>query len=380
MTTRGRGVFVFAFTIVSLLANSRTSKAVILVSSDVGNSWDWLIGANPLVVAPLQTKFAALQVMNDPFNPPFTGQVQVQATCCKDMVSKAPVTAAGVTVQLTPFRCLALDLTRPVPPRDRDIRFRPGFPGGERLPDCPGTSGATFNISGTTPGTAFLRVTASSAAMPGFYMATVTATSTQGQVAQDIYFTVLPAAWPADGATCASPVGAIALASIAPTPFVWKASHAASTSYTVAAKFTSPNGMAGMQLDVVNPGGTGPLPKSVAIITFKNTKGWPVGMRTTNSATCNTTGQQVTVHAGETKSISISMASTTTLVFSKSTCRALWNAFDCWGQSALGLDDVVAFSEGPFWTLFGGRKVAIETVGDWASMPTPNLVIGMTGP
>jgi hypothetical protein len=74
------------------------------------------------------------------------------------------------------------------------------------------------------------------------------------------------------------------------------------------------------------------------------------------------------------------MASTTTLVFSKSTCRALWNAFDCWGQSALGLDDVVAFSEGPFWTLFGGRKVAIETVGDWASMPTPNLVIGMTGP
>ena len=381
MIRHRKTVFVWALAVLSLLATARISEAVILISSDVGNSWDWLIGANPLFVSPSQTKFAALQIMNDPFNvPPFTGQVQVQATCCKDMVSKAPVTATGVTVQLTPFRCLTLDLTQPVPPRDIHREFPPGFPVGERLPDCPGTSGATVSISGTTQGTAFLRVTASAAATPGGYIATVTASSAGGQATQDIFFTVLPSAWPADGSTCPASMAPISLASISPTPFVWKTTHAASTSYQIGAAFGGSNPPGGLQFTVVNPGGTGPLPRNVAIITFKNTKGWPVGMRTTNSATCGTTGQQVVAAEGETKSISISTANTTTLVFSKSSCRAVINLFNCWGGSALGLDDLAAFSPGPFWTLFGGRKVAIETVGDWGTLLAPNMVIGVTGP
>jgi hypothetical protein len=97
-------------------------------------------------------------------------------------------------------------------------------------------------------------------------------------------------------------------------------------------------------------------------------------MRTANSASCGSPGQQVTVSEGQTRSFSISGTSTTTLVFSKSTCRAWVDAFDCWGRSALGLDDIVAFSEGPFWTLFGGRKVEIETVGNWGSIPRPTSI------
>jgi len=31
----------------------------------------------------------------------------------------------------------------------------------------------------------------------------------------------------------------------------------------------------------VSTGGTGPIPRNVAVVTFKNMKGWPVGIRTT---------------------------------------------------------------------------------------------------
>jgi len=82
----------------------------------------------------------------------------------------------------------------------------------------------------------------------------------------------------------------------------------------------------------------------------------------------------VTVAAGETKSISFSSASTTTLVFSKSTCRAFINLFNCWGGNALGLDDLAVFSAGPFWTLFGGRMVSLSTVGDWSKIPVADSI------
>ena len=52
----------------------------------------------------------------------------------------------------------------------------------------------------------------------------------------------------------------------------------------------------------------------------------------------------------------MSANSVSTLVFSKSTCRAWIDWFGCWGGSGLGLDDIVAFTEGPFWALFGGRN------------------------
>jgi hypothetical protein len=382
MTTRQKTVFVCAFSVLSLLAIPWISEAVILIGSDTGASWDWLTGANPLFVSPSQMKFAGLEIRNDPFNlPAFTGQVQVQATCCKDMVTKAPVTPAGVTVQITPTRCFVPNLLETLPPREIRRDFPLGTPNLERLPPCPATSGATVSISGTTSGSAFMRLSATTGATAGGYIATISATSPQGQVTKDLFFTVLPAAWPGDGSTCPAGLASnISLASLSPTPFVWKTTHAASTSYQVGVGFIGSRPGTGMEFKIVDPGGTGPLPRNVAIITFKNTKGWPVGLRTTNSAMCNTTGQQVTVAEGETKSISISTTSTTTLVFSKSSCRALINMANCWWGSALGLDDMAAFSTGPFWTLFGGRKVAIETVGDWGTLIAPNMVIGVTGP
>jgi len=56
------------------------------------------------------------------------------------------------------------------------------------------------------------------------------------------------------------------------------------------------------------------------------------------------------------KTFPISANSVSTLVFNKSTCRAWIDWFGCWGGSGLGLDDIVAFTEGPFWALFGGRN------------------------
>lgn len=93
------------------------------------------------------------------------------------------------------------------------------------------------------------------------------------------------------------------------------------------------------------------------------------------SRNCAATGQQVTAAEGETKTFSMSANSVSTLVFSKSTCRAWIDWFGCWGGSGLGLDDIVAFTEGPFWALFGGRKVDIETVGDCCALPRPNSIL-----
>jgi hypothetical protein len=38
-----------------------------------------------------------------------------------------------------------------------------------------------------------------------------------------------------------------------------------------------------------------------------------------------------------------------------------------WICLKVGLNDTIEFSEGPFWTLFGGHQVDIETVGDWGA-------------
>jgi hypothetical protein len=352
-----------------------TSRAEILISSNLGNTWDPLIGAFPLFAFPSQTQFAGLQVMNSPFNAPMlTGSVQLQVECCQDMITRAPATPSGLSVQLVPFQCPPPFLPDPGPPSlaPPPALLRP-------LRRCPPTARLAVSVTPTTAAGALLSVTTSGTAAPGGYIATVHADSALGRSSIGVYVNVLPASWPADGPApaCPPPVTVMSLASISPTPFAWKASNLARTSYGVGVKFTSgsPAAGAGLLFTIVDPGATtGPIPRNVAIITFRNTVGWPVGMRTANSASCGSPGQQVTVSEGETKSFSISGTSTTTLVFSKSTCRAWVDAFDCWGRSALGLDDIVAFSEGPFWTLFGGRKVQIETVGNWGSLARPTSI------
>jgi hypothetical protein len=247
---------------------------------------------------------------------------------------------------------------------------------------CPPTARLALSVTPTSAEVALLSVTTSAAAAPGAYIAAIQADSPLGRSSKDVFLNVLPAAWPGDGRApaCPPPVTVISLASISPTPFAWRAANAANaarTSYGVGATFASgsPAAGAGLQFILTDPGGTGPVPRSVTTIAFKNTRGRPVGMRTTNSANCAAPTRQLVVSQGSTQSFSISSASTTTLVFSKSTCRAWVDWFDCWGGSALGLDDIVAFSEGPFWTLFGGRKVDIETVGDWGSLPRPTSIV-----
>jgi hypothetical protein len=230
---------------------------------------------------------------------------------------------------------------------------------------------------------AHLIVETSRNAAPGEFIATITADSALGRSSQEVFISVLPAAWPADGPapTCVPGVEVLSLASINPSPFTWKSRNPDKTVYTFGARFgESLLVEGGLQFAVVDPGGTGPVPRNVATVTFKNTRGRPVGIRAVDSRSCGSPVRQFTVAAGATATVPINSASTTTLVFSKSTCRAWFDWFDCWGGSALGLDDIVTLSEGPFWTLFGGRTVNIETVGDWGAIPRPNSVATIRTP
>jgi len=335
-----------------------TSHAEILIDSDLGNTWDWLIGARPLNISPGETRFVALQLLNNPFVPaPVAGSVQLQVDCCKDMVSRAAVTPNGLSVSVCGTQ------TREI------LRNQRGF----MMPDCTTT---TVEVGATTPGRAFLMVETSNASVPGGFIAKINADSTAGRSSKEVFVNVLPAVWPADGPppACAPGVPAISLASIVPTPLAWKPMNPDKTNYQFAAAFMGVNFSVGLSVKIVDPGGTGPIPRNIAVVTFKNTKGWPVGMRTLNNANCGSPGQQITVSEGQTKSLSISTGNTTTLVFSKSTCRAWNDWFGCWGGAFLGLDDIVVFSEGPFWAFFGGRKIEIDTAGDWGAILRPNSI------
>jgi hypothetical protein len=364
-----RFLLVSALSIATCFSTARTSSAEILISIDVGRSWDWLTGALPLFVHQGQLQWwNVVRVMNNPISTSvLNGPVRLQVECCKDMVSRAPVTPSGLSLRVVP------------PPGCQFVG-----PGPVLTLFCPvsTTPVATVTVTSASPGLAHLIVEASSNATPGDFIATLHTDSVLGHSSQEVFISVLPAAWPADGPapTCVPALTLLRLASINPTPFTWKSRNLDKTVYRLGARFAASIVEAGLQLNFVDPGGTGPLPRNVAIVTFKNTIGRPVGIRTVDSRSCGSPGRQFTVAAGATASFSISSASTTTLVFSKSTCRAYLDWFNCWGGSGLGLDDIVTLSEGPFWTLLGGRKVDIETVGDWGAMLRPNSILTIRTP
>lgn len=84
--------------------------------------------------------------------------------------------------------------------------------------------------------------------------------------------------------------------------------------------------------------------------------------RSSDSRNCAVPGRQWEAHVGNAPTtLSISTADTTTLVFSRSVCKSFF--IFCWGGAVL--EEVFTFSEGAFWTLFGGRAVDIRTVGKW---------------
>lgn len=350
------------------------ASAQILIGNVSGNAWDPLVGANPFFAFPGETQFRAISVGNNPFALSlFTGPVRLSVTCCLDQTTRSPV-AASLTLQMSPYECRPLVLTmgdslsRPLISGERPLR--------SPLPSCPTDGTATVNVSPFMPAQAFVVATADTAATPGRYIATVRADSALGTSTMEMFFSVVPATLPPDGLTpaCPPPTIILPLSSVTPPPFIWKRSSPARTTYAIGAAFTTGPGDAGagMSLTFSNVSTTGPIPPGISVVNFTNTVGWPVAVRTVDSRDCAAPSQQIVVRQGETRSLSFNSGSTTTLVFSKSTCRAWIDWYDCWGQSALGLDDLVTLGEESFWTLFGGRRVDIATAGNWGRLPRPD--------
>jgi hypothetical protein len=178
--------------------------------------------------------------------------------------------------------------------------------------------------------------------------------------ATDVLLKVLPA-WPDDGiaSKCKPTLETLKLSSL--MVYDWKSAHLSAAGYSFGANFTSFVG--GFTVFIHKP--STPLPPNTAFITFKHNVGWHVGIRNDNSNNCAASGTTKVVEAGQSVSFLISASDTTTLVFSRPVCRA-----DYFGICfQVGLDDMVQFSEGPFWTLFGGHQVDIVTVWDWGEDP-----------
>jgi hypothetical protein len=368
--------FAFAIGLLSFLA-ARPAGAEILLGNTAGNAWDPLVGANPFFVFPGETQFRGVSVGNNPFAAPLTGPVRLSVDCCVDHVTRTPV-PASLTVRMVLQQCRLLDLTAGRPPGRPPVEVTAGSQLELALPVCPAEGSVTVNVGPATSAQAFVLAAATTAAPPGRYIATVLAESALGTSTMEMYVSVVPGSWLADGPApaCPPPTLVIPLSAIKPPPYVWKRTSPAATSYPIGMAFQTgaPGGGGGMVVTLADAGGTGPIPIDRTVVRFTNTRGWPVAMRTVDSRSCGTAGQQIVVAQGETKTLTFNAGNTTTLVFSKSTCRAFVDLFDCWGHSALGLDDLVAFSEGPFWALLGGRRVDIETAGDWGTIPRPDSV------
>jgi hypothetical protein len=201
-----------------------------------------------------------------------------------------------------------------------------------------------------------------------------------------LMISVLPP-WPADGPApaCTKPGLEVLPLSSLPGPssgfanvYAWKASNPTKTSFTFAAQEQRPPAHlqvgkgAGLQVTIRDAGLNPPLPPTMAVIRFTNTVGSPVGIRSSDSRNCAVPGRQWEAHVGNPPTtFTISTADTTTLVFSRSVCRGSF--IICWGGTVL--EDAFAFSEGAFWTLFGGRAVDIITQSKWdASGPIEGVI------
>lgn len=312
---------------------------------------DWLGDPNTLFVAPSQSVTSTIRVIT--FTPPYqyTGRVRLSVTCCYIpdtliWVGTGVEVYVGATLTAATLPRLPLDSQNP--------------PGQQIIPpyiyvDVPGQS-----VEAT------LYVTAGPNVTPGNWEARIAAENPNQGVNEYIrvMINVLPA-WPPDGAApaCMPGLEVISLNSIKPPPYTWKANNLGNTSYYLGIK--SATLPIGMDVTIKKAPVFPRLEPTEAIITFKNTRGWPVGIRKSDSRSCAVTNPTTTVYEGQTATIRINRTDTTTLVFSKSTCR-FW-FIGCW---SVGMDDIFQFSEGPFWTLFGGKQADIETVKDWGKVWT----------
>ena len=327
----------------------------LFMTSELGNGADWLYGVNPLIVQPGQSTTSRVQVTTNLFNPPasYAGPANVQVVCCQDAVSRAPIgLPAGVTVTLTQtFQICPPPVRFPY----HCNQITTAFP-----------QGVTVNVSPTTTATLGLSVAASSTAVLGQFIATVVADTGQTNTSTDVWINVEPPAMPADGPApaCTTGLELLSLQSITPDPIAWKKAHPTQTTYEVGMNL--PDGTRGLDVKFVNPSSTPTTPMSpgTARVTFTNMT-WPMQIRTTDSRTC-AAGTTVNIPGLSTATLGISATTTTSLIIANSVCP---NAFSCWTGVGLGMQDVVTFSEGNFWTLFSGHLVLMSTVGNWTGPP-----------
>jgi hypothetical protein len=349
-----------------LVGRSSLAHAQVNVGNSGGGTWDWLLGTNSLFLLPGESQYTTISVYDDPLHTPmYTGPVDVSAQCCNGFPSMSLLTPSGFSVSLAPLQICT--------------RGTPRIPGQCWFEDVPGIT--TVDVSPGSSSDIKLHLRTAANATPGRYLTTLEAMPTQATSTSDVIASVLPG-WPADGPApaCLPGLEVIALGTL--DPIAWKRQNPSRTTYTVGVGLQSI--AAGMEF-TVEPLTTTPVPQwpddsqvKIAIINFTNTAGFPVTMRTSNSANCAAPSQSIDVAAGQTQSLAISTNDTTTLIFSKRTCRAVPNLFNCYNGAGLGSDDFAEFSEGPFWALFGGRMVDISTVGDWGALPAPNAVRGFT--
>lgn len=332
-------------------------------------STDWLVHPNPLFVAPGQPGSSVITI--DPryrdinnIERQYTGRLSLDAICCGIPGGSGlfSLVGPGIDVSVGQLAPTHLDLGGGTPAWLRERL------GGNRL--TLSSSSSFVDITGQ-PTTVNLNASAGpvSGLVPGRFLVFFRAADPGQGVNKvlDLMISVLPP-WPPDGPApaCTPGLEVLPLSSL-PGPntafsnvYSLKASNPAKTSYTFAANSLSAH--IGFEFTIRDEGSTPPLSPDQAVIRFTNTEGQPVGIRSSDSRNCAVPGQQWWAHVGDPPTtFTISTADTTTLVFSRTVCRHFF--IFCWGRH--GSEDVLQFSEGAFWTLFGGRAVDIATVGNW---------------
>jgi hypothetical protein len=290
---------------------------------------DWLTDANPLLIWPNHSEALTVKISPTvvPLTPNYSGTLNLTTACCGILgwpgeinPGVNAVVGAGIPIFLHPH-----DVQVTGSPVERKITL------------------STRSVS--LPGDWVLRVRAQDP-------------SQNIDKATDVLFTVLPAR-PDDGIPpkCTPNLEIVTMSQF--KVYDLKVADPSTTVWPFA--ITSKVGSRGLQVTFHKP--STPLPPNTALVTFKHNIGWRTGIRNDNSNNCAASGTTKVVEAGQSVSFMISTADTTTLVLSRPVCREMF----FWICLKVGLNDTIEFSEGPFWTLFGGHQVDIETVGDWGA-------------
>lgn len=343
-------------------ASAQKPQVTLTASHGALSATDWLVSPLPLIVAAGQPASSIITI--DPryrdaslIDRQYTGQLTLNVSCCFIQGNPGWVSPGiDVRVRNVPASTVALSGSAPAWLRERM---------GSGL-----TLSATQVAVQGQPVTVTLTAAPgpASSLVPGRFLVWVRAEDTVQGVAASIPLLVhVLAPWPADGsAPGCLPAGVetVAFSQINPLPYAWKAGNLGKTSYKLA--FNNQTSQDGLELTFTEVSGLAPSTSIVTVV--HGSRGWPIGVRGSDSGiSCSAQSPVTVVPANSTTTLVINQATTTTLVFSRSICRAFF--IFCWGQT--GMDDVFALSEGAFWTLFGGRAVRIKTVGNWDRAVNP---------